>query len=750
MSVTSHAKQIKAPPANAVMQAVMALAGGVTVFLVIGLVVWLGFGLRYSGRIYPGVSVAGVNLGGMKPEEAEVQLAQTLNYPQVGKIVFEDGEKVWVTKPVELGLVLDVQTSAEAAYALGRSGGPFTRLGEQLGAWHSGKDRAPVWLYDERLAQETINRIAAEVNRQTIEASLSVNGLDVVVLPAQVGRTVDTQATLAALEPQLRRMTDAVVPLVIEDSKPAILDVTQQAEIARSILSTALVLQIPEAQAGDPGPWLIPPEQLAKMLTIQRVESTDGARYQVELDEQALLTYVTALAASINRMAHDARFIFNDETKQLDLLQPAVSGRILDVSASVQAINEKVAQGEHAIPLVLSYAEPRVTSEATGEQLGVRELVSSYTSYFRGSTEERMQNIETAAANFHGLLVAPGEIFSMADAMGSVSLDAGYAEAWIIFGGRTIKGVGGGVCQVSTTLFRTAFFGGFPIIERHPHAYRVSYYEQTRTSYNSELAGLDATVFVPMVDFKFQNDTPYWLLMETYFYPTSRSLTWKFYSTSDGRTVDWETSGPRDIVEPPDPVYEENPELATGVIKQVDWAAEGADVTVTRKVSRDGQALYDDVITTHYLPWGDVYQYGPGTELPTEDGKLKIRKKRTWEPELPLDALPVALMVLGPWRALRGRWPKPGGTASLGSSGIIAQRGETFMVSKELLEILRCPACVREKDGSLELVKESWLVCQDCGRKYPIRDDIPVMLIDEGDQWVTVDAVALPVPPPEK
>src|SRR5690606_11121080 len=96
------------------------------------------------------------------------------------------------------------------------------------------------------------------------------------------------------------------------------------------------------------------------------------------------------------------------------------------------------------------------------------------------------------------------------------------------------------------------------------------------------LAGLDATVFVPIVDFKFRNDTPYWLLMETYV--SNEAITWKFYSTKDGRSVDWNTTGPINIVDPPEPKYKENPELAQGEIKQVDWAAQGADITVDRTV----------------------------------------------------------------------------------------------------------------------------------------------------------------------
>jgi len=177
------------------------------------------------------------------------------------------------------------------------------------------------------------------------------------------------------------------------------------------------------------------------------------------------------------------------------------------------------------------------------------------------------------------------------------------------------------VCQVSTTLFRTAFFAGFPIVERHAHAYRVSYYEyEYNRNKNSKWAGLDATVYVPIVDLKFTNDTDYWLLMETYV--VGESLTWKFYSTKDGRSVEWETTGLTNVVPAPEPLYRENPDLKKGDIKKVDYEADGADVTVKRTVYKDGKVYFSDVFRTHYQTWQEVFEYGPGTEdIPESDSE---------------------------------------------------------------------------------------------------------------------------------
>jgi len=569
--------------------------------------------LVFSNRALPGVRSGEAALSGKTASQIAESVAAAYTYTQTGLVALRDGAAVWTATPAELGVHIDGAAMAEQALSIGRRGSFAQRLQEQVDAWAGGYDIAPVIVFDHAIGAAFLQTIAATVDMSQLDAKISIDGLEVVVQPGQVGRRLDIDATLLVIEPGIASLHDADLPLVVRETPPLVLDASEQAAIARRILSEPLTLTADAA-----GPWTFEPSALAGMLRFNLVQDGNGGRYQIGVDPQTMADFLGPLAAGLERSPENARFIFNDDTRQLDLLQEAVIGRVLDIPGTIEAVNNGLASGSHTIGLSFQTQQPTVPSTATAADLGITELVVSAKTYFAGSSNERIQNIRMASSAFHGLLVAPGETLSMADVLGDISLDAGYAEALIIIGNRTVKGVGGGVCQVSTTLFRAAFFGGYQIDERYPHAYRVGYYEQGP---NSPGPGLDATVFAPLVDFKFTNDTGTWLLMETYLYGTT--LEWKFYSAKDGRVVSWETSGARNIVEAPEPLYKENDDLPEGKIKQVDWEADGADVTVTRSVLRDGQVLHNDAIRTHYLPWRAIYEYGPGTELPegakTED-----------------------------------------------------------------------------------------------------------------------------------
>jgi vancomycin resistance protein YoaR len=594
-------------------QIVAALISGATLFFIIILAWTLGYQLVYAGRIFPGVSVAGVDLSGLTPSDAALKLNQTLSYPVSGKILFRDGEKAWVASPAELGMVFDPSSSAMSAYRLGRSGGLFEALSGQVSARSNGAYVQPVIIFDQRVAYQYLRQIGLQVDQPVREAGLSLEGTNVIATPGQIGRELKMDATLVYLGAQLQTFSDGEVPLVIQEIQPQIIDVSAQAEVARQILSQPLTIVIPNAGAAGPGPFVYDVQVLANMLGVQRAENG----VQVVLNTGGLSEMLQPVKTRTDRPAKDAKFIFNDDTRLLEVIEESQTGLVVDVDASVRAINEALLRGEHTVSLVVVEDQPQISSTTTGAELGITELLWSETSYFYGSSTERIQNIQAASARFHGVLVAPGEVFSMGETMGDVSLESGFAEALIIYGGRTIKGVGGGVCQVSTTLFRTAFFAGFPIVERYSHAYRVSYYEMTASGgIDPRLAGLDATVYFPLVDFKFKNDSPYWILMETYVNVNARTLTWKFYSTRDGRTVAWDTTGPSNVVSAPSPLFEVNPDLNKNEMKQVDWAANGANVTVTRTVYRGGAVLFQDQVRTHYEPWQAICQYGPDSKNP--------------------------------------------------------------------------------------------------------------------------------------
>ncbi|HMV28701.1 MAG TPA: VanW family protein [Anaerolineales bacterium] len=603
-------------------QLLAVLSGGFVLFIGIVLVWTVGYQLAYAGRIFPGVTVAGVDLSGLSPSEAAVKLSQTLSYPNTGKVLFRDGERVWVASPAELGMVFDPTASATAAYEHGRRGGLFASLSGQISARGLGMDIPPVVLFDQRVAYAYLQNIASQIDQPVAEAVLRVDGTNVIAEPGRVGRALNLDATLIYLGSQLQSFRDGEVSLVIQETSPLLLDVTPQADVARAMLSQSFTMTLPNVGSGDPGPWTFDVPVLANMLVFNKVDAGGVPQLQVGLDTNALRKSLSELKVVVDREPQDARFIFNESKGQLEAISASTIGRAVDVEASILAINGALQRGEHSVNLVVTEKQPAVTDQATGADLGIVQLVATQTTYFYGSSEARIQNIVTAAAQYDGLLVAPGEVFSMGSVLGDVSLENGYAEALIIYGGRTIKGVGGGVCQVSTTLFRTVFFAGYPVVERYSHAYRVPYYEMDQSgSVDGNLVGMDATVYFPLVDFKFKNDTPYWMLMETNVNVAARTITWKIYSTSDGRSVTWETTGAQNTVPAPETVFEENVDLKTNELKQVDYAAEGADVTVTRTVWRNGAVYFTDQIQTHYEPWAAVCQYGPGTEDPRRQAR---------------------------------------------------------------------------------------------------------------------------------
>ena len=602
-------------------------------FIQLGTALWLGLaialvalvfinltaGAVFSNRVFPGVSMSGRSLSGLKLNQVASLITVTPGYPENGSITLTYGDSSWMVTPAQLGVFTDPQATALTAYKTGRSGSIEKILLDRLALLRGGVEVQPSFLYSESITVDYLNKIAAEINQPLREASLEISGTTVIVNNGQPGRVLDIPATLALISAQIELMQDAVIPLVVLETQPLVLDVSAQGELAQAILSEPFRFVLPADLNAGEGQWVIEPSTLAQMLTFEQVLNGDTGALQLVANQPLVNAYLESLRDETDAASENSRFIFNDETGQLDLMTPAVIGRTLNIPATIANMNASLLEGKHRTKLAFDIMEPAVTDAKTGTELGITELVYAYTSYFRGSSADRVQNIKTASAAFHGLLIPPGGVLSMSNELGDISLDNGYAEAPIILGDETIQGVGGGVCQVSTTLFRTVYFAGFPILERYAHAYRVGYYEQTSGGLDQNLAGLDATVFVPLVDFKFRNDTDDWLLMETYV-NSDLSLTWKFYSTADGRQVESHTTGPTDLTDPPDPLYRENPELDKGVVKQVDWEVEGARVVVSRTVTRGGEVLYNDTFTTVYQPWRAIYEYGPGTEnMPPEN-----------------------------------------------------------------------------------------------------------------------------------
>jgi vancomycin resistance protein YoaR len=324
--------------------------------------------------------------------------------------------------------------------------------------------------------------------------------------------------------------------------------------------------------------------------------------------DKALTTTLGPIREKENIDPIDALFTFKNG--RVTEFKPSSPGQVIDIEKAEKDMTAKIPvllgqsrPQQITIMLTSHTIQPKITTEKVNN-LGIKELIGTGTSLFQHSIASRIYNVNLASSRINGTLVAPGDTFSFAKAVGDVSSLTGYQQAYVIQNGRTVLGDGGGVCQVSTTLFRAALNAGMPILERHGHAYRVGYYEEDSPP------GIDATVYVPSVDFKFKNDTSHYILIETVIDLNELRLTFNLYGTSDGRKVSMTTPVVTSETPPLPTVYQDDPTLPIGQTRQIDFAAWGAHVTFSRTVYKNGKAIITDTFNTNYQPWAAVYLRG--------------------------------------------------------------------------------------------------------------------------------------------
>ncbi|MCY4147281.1 MAG: VanW family protein [Chloroflexi bacterium] len=559
-------------------------------------------------RIAPGIHVGEVALDGMTRAQAAEALANQYGAAEKVFYTFQHGERIWTAPALEIGLRLPAEQLAERAFVIGHADDARQNMRDIARAWLDGINLPLRYVFDEAVALRFLGDLANEINRPRQDASLRIEGLQVAIDSGESGQRLDIAATLSHLRAAVLAGRGGAIPLVVHKSPPRSWNVGEVARRVQTALSAPLRLFGTRAN-GDPlPPWLVMPAQIRAALSVW-LQPVDGEmRFDVAVDMSAFRPFLKSLAPSLESAPVDSRLDFDPATSQLRALTPASSGRSLDVAETLRRLEAAVfSLGARRVDMVFIPRPPRFDEATTAAELGIRELVAEATTYYWGSGQNRRDNIGLGASKLHGIVVAPGEEFSFNQQLGDITAAAGYLEGSVILGGATVTGIGGGICQVSTTMYRAALKGGYAIAERHSHGYRVGYYE-----YAGAGPGLDAAIWQPTVDLRFRNNTPYHLLIESSFLPADDALQFRIYSTQRW-TTRIEPPIIDDIVPPPPDLYIAADDLLPGQIRQVDWSAPGADVRVYRNIYDAAGALVErEAVFTRYQAWQAVYEVAAG------------------------------------------------------------------------------------------------------------------------------------------
>jgi vancomycin resistance protein YoaR len=532
------------------------------------------------------VRVSGQDVGGLSATQAEARLAARAHTLYTEQVVFTGAGRRWSIAPAQLAVRGD--WNAAAAEALDRGDGPVPARGlKRLKLRFFGSEVEPEAVADQGALNRQLNVIAKQVEIDGREAAIVLRNGQPVVIPGEPSRSLETQAAAATMVSALVALErEGPVALPIKITPPAVgrdalAAVAQQ---VRTALSGPVVFAYKNVHL------TVTPEQIASFLELPH----DGQK-ELRIGGPAAKEYFDNLSRAVARAPREVDFTVDDAGKAHII--PSRDGRKLDVEASEKALLAAALRTvNRTAQLVVVAAEPKLSTERA-KALGITGLVGRYTTFYGGDAN-RIHNVQLVAQLIDRHMIAPHSTFSFNKTTGERNAAQGFVEAPVIINGELKTGLGGGVCQVSTTVFNAAFEAGLPITSRTNHALYIDHYP----------LGRDATVNYPDTDLTFQNDSDHWILLRTIV--GSSSLTVRLFGTPLHRRVETQTSPLKETGPPPVKRVPDS-HLFVGEKAVEEYGQPSRSVSVRRLVyDAKGKLLFDTTWYSNYLAEPKVVRVG--------------------------------------------------------------------------------------------------------------------------------------------
>jgi len=566
------------------------------------IIVFSLYNFAYSDKTLPRVSVAAVDVSGMTREEAVVRLEERFKiFSEQGiQLVIEGNEEV--IDPINIDLTLPAELLAQDAWSFGREGSWLEQLRARIAAPFSMRILSSGIYVDEEKLEGELAIFAEAYNIARRDLRLNIEGIQVRILTdTKPGRILDQTKAKSRILAHLSNLDVSPIELALDvdypSANPAFADEAKAQ--AEAMISGSLTFSYKDKR------FVAEEETIGSWITSEYEQD----RLLPTLDQKTLSDFVVDLAEQIDITPQNPTVKVEDG-KVIEFVAPR-QGRALLQDETIELITKaiygrassQISVKEMSLPVVLK----KPIGEGSAADLGIVELIGTATTPFTGSPRNRIHNIKNGVRFLSGVLVPPGEEFSTVGSLGSIDNTTGYLPELVIKGDETIPEYGGGLCQVSTTLFRTVMNAGLPITARRNHSYRVPYYE--RDGEGAFIGpGLDATIYSPNPDFKFVNNTETYILVQGFV--EGDKVIFELYGTADGRTSTIDGPHTLETTPPGDPIYIETDTLPPGVTKKIDTAHPGGVAVATYTIKYSDGTEEEQEFKSYYRKWPEKYLIG--------------------------------------------------------------------------------------------------------------------------------------------